>query len=136
MRIRDLARQLGLSESALRSPVDRDTSRSHRSEDVMVPFHTGIIDEGRDAGATGVFSAELGGRRLTFIRRDDAIVDDETGSTWSVIERATAGPLAGQQLEQIVHGDHFWFAWAASRPTPGSGLCRSRWSRRRSALQA
>jgi len=29
---------------------------------------------------------------------------------------ATAGPLAGQRLSPIVHGDHFWFSWAAFKP--------------------
>jgi hypothetical protein len=29
---------------------------------------------------------------------------------------ATAGPLKGTQLDPVVHGDHFWFAWAAFAP--------------------
>jgi hypothetical protein len=79
----------------------------------------GEIDAGRDAGATGVFVATAGGRTLTFSRqggRDGTIVDAETESTWSVTGRATAGPLAGSQLRPVVHGDHFWFAWAAFEP--------------------
>jgi hypothetical protein len=77
------------------------------------------IDLGRDAGGTGVFVPEVDGRRLTFSRsgaRDGPITDAETGSTWSITGRATAGPLAGTQLEPVVHGDHFWFAWAAFEP--------------------
>ncbi len=77
------------------------------------------LDRGRDAGATGVFRPQVDGRRLTFARRGDAgapIADQETGSTWSVTGRATDGPLAGKQLEPVVHGDHFWFAWAAFTP--------------------
>jgi hypothetical protein len=29
---------------------------------------------------------------------------------------AASAPLAGKRLEPIVHGTHFWFAWAAYRP--------------------
>ena len=77
------------------------------------------IDAGRDAGATGVFVPIADGQRLTFSRtggRDGAITDAETGSTWAVTGQATSGPLAGSQLESVVHGDHFWFAWAAFQP--------------------
>jgi hypothetical protein len=71
------------------------------------------IDAGRDVGTTGVFRPELDGRPVTLERPtgpDGPIVDRETGSTWSVTGRATAGPLAGRTLEPVVHGDHFWFA--------------------------
>ncbi len=77
------------------------------------------IDDGRDAGGTGVFVPEVGGQTLTFSRvggRDGSITDVETGSTWAVTGRATAGPLRGSQLPPVVHGDHFWFAWAAFEP--------------------
>lgn len=77
------------------------------------------IDEGRDVGATGVFRPEVDGRRLTFARdggEDAPIRDRETGSTWSITGLATAGDLEGSRLEPVVHGDHFWFAWAAFAP--------------------
>ena len=64
-----------------------------------------------------MFDPTVDDQVLTFRRdgttRTSPIVDEETGSTWSVTGRATAGPLAGTQLTPIVHGDHFWFAWAA-----------------------
>lgn len=77
------------------------------------------IDAGRDVGATGVFAPVVDGQRLTFARtggREGPITDVETGSTWSITGQATDGPLAGSQLEPVVHGDHFWFAWAAFSP--------------------
>ncbi|MFP5343911.1 MAG: DUF3179 domain-containing protein [Candidatus Limnocylindria bacterium] len=79
----------------------------------------GSIADGRDTGATGVFVPVADGQRLTLRRdggRDGPIVDVETGSTWAVTGLATAGPLAGTRLEPVVHGDHFWFAWAAFEP--------------------
>jgi hypothetical protein len=76
------------------------------------------IEEGEDVGATGVFSAVVEGRKLTFVRdeQDGPIIDTDTGSTWDITGRAIDGPLAGTSLEPVGHGDHFWFAWAAFVP--------------------
>ena len=77
------------------------------------------IDEGEDVGATGVFLPDVEGRTLTFIRlggEDGPITDRETRSTWSITGRAIDGPLVGTQLRPVVHGNHFWFAWAAFAP--------------------
>ena len=77
------------------------------------------ISESEDVGATGVFRPAIDGRRLTFERigvEDQPIRDRETGSTWSVTGVATARELEGARLEAVVHGDHFWFAWAAFAP--------------------
>jgi hypothetical protein len=75
-----------------------------------------VIANGKDVGATGVFDPSLDGKALTFVFRDGAIVDEETGSTWNVLGQATDGPLAGESLTPILHGNHFWFAWAAFKP--------------------
>lgn len=75
-----------------------------------------IIAFAEDVGATGVFDANLEGQKLTFSYEDEKIVDDETGSTWNILGQATDGPLAGQTLKPLVHGDHFWFSWAAFKP--------------------
>ena len=72
--------------------------------------------EGRDAGATGVFVPQADGRPLTLSAVGDQFVDAETGSTWNVLGKAVAGPLAGTQLESVVHGDYFAFAWLAFKP--------------------
>ena len=52
----------------------------------------------------------------TFVVDGGSIVDEQTKSTWSVLGQATDGPLAGESLTPIIHGDHFWFAWAAFEP--------------------
>ncbi len=91
----------------------------------LVVFHTdgtssalgaGVIAEGEDVGATGVFDPNLNGQKLTFRFDGEQIVDEETGSTWNIVGQAVAGSLAGESLEPIVHGDHFWFSWAAFKP--------------------
>jgi hypothetical protein len=74
------------------------------------------IADGRDIGATGVFKPEVNGERLSFTVKDNRITDRNTGSTWDIFGRAIEGPLRGAQLEPVVHGDHFWFAWAAFKP--------------------
>ncbi len=76
----------------------------------------GTVAGGRDVGATGVFSRIVDGQELTFESDGDHFVDDQTSSTWNVLGQATAGPLAGTQLEAVPHVDTFWFAWAAFRP--------------------
>jgi hypothetical protein len=82
-------------------------------------LNAGVIDDGADVGATGVFVPRVDGDPITLQRsggEDTPITDVETGSTWSVTGLATSGPLAGTQLEPVPHGNHFWFAWAAFSP--------------------
>ena len=76
-----------------------------------------IIAEGADVGSAAVFNPVVNGQKLTFSRADDkTFTDTETGSTWNIFGDAIAGPLEGSTLEPIVHGNHFWFSWAAFRP--------------------
>lgn len=74
------------------------------------------ISDGRDIGATGVFHPIVNGEVLSFTVRGGEIVDESTGSSWDIFGRAVKGPLMGAQLEPVVHGTHFWFAWAAFKP--------------------
>jgi hypothetical protein len=77
---------------------------------------TSDIAAGDDVGATGVFDPELDGQMLTFEQVGEAIVDEQTNSAWNILGQAVDGPLQGQTLTPIVHGDHFWFSWAAFKP--------------------
>lgn len=63
------------------------------------------IAASQDVGAAVVYNPVVDGRRLTFRADGDTFVDAETGSRWSLLGCATAGPLAGAQLEPIVHGN-------------------------------
>jgi hypothetical protein len=75
------------------------------------------IAEGRDVGASGVFDRRVAARALTFEPVEAGqFRDRETGSIWTILGRAVAGPLTGQRLSPIQHGNHFWFAWAVFRP--------------------
>ena len=75
-----------------------------------------VIQDSRDVGSTGVFDAYAEGRKLTFRADGGRFVDEETGSVWSILGKALEGPLSGTELTPILHGDHFWFAWAAFKP--------------------
>lgn len=56
----------------------------------------------------------------TFSVEDGQIVDDETGSVWSVEGRAIEGPRRGDQLEPVTSAYvAFWFAWAVFQPETG-----------------
>jgi hypothetical protein len=74
------------------------------------------IEQGRDVGSSGVFIPEADGRSLTLRAEGDRVLDEETGSTWSLAGRATSGPLEGTELERIAHLDTFWFAWSSHKP--------------------
>lgn len=75
------------------------------------------ISEGKDVGAVAVYARTLNGEVLSF-RADGQgnFIDNGTESTWNILGEAVAGPLAGSRLTEILHFDHFWFAWAAFFP--------------------
>jgi len=81
-------------------------------------FDGPVVGLGEEEGSAGVFDPVLDGRELTFdfIAPLGPVVDRETGSAWSVTGLATSGELAGAQLEPVLHGNHFWFSWAAFTP--------------------
>lgn len=74
------------------------------------------IAESRDVGATGVFDRRVGDLVLTFRSQGTHFVDHQTGSTWTLAGRATAGPLAGTQMDRVPHGDYFAFAFLVFYP--------------------
>ena len=82
----------------------------------LSPFAGTASAPRRPVGSTGVFDPIADGLSLTFTVSEGVIVDEQTGSAWSILGEALTGPLAGTRLEPIVHGNHFWFAWAAFRP--------------------
>ncbi|HVI85498.1 MAG TPA: DUF3179 domain-containing protein [bacterium] len=91
---------------------------------IVVLFEKGVtsaldkssIPESRDIGTAGVFERTVGGKVLTFAVAGGRIADAQTGSTWTILGTAIAGPLSGARLVPVVHGQHFWFAWAVFQP--------------------
>jgi hypothetical protein len=76
------------------------------------------ILDGRQVGSSAVYEAAWQGRRLDFEPTDEAGTyrDEQTGTAWNFAGRAVEGPLAGAQLEEVAHGNHFWFAWGVFQP--------------------
>ena len=104
--------------------VERAVNYAVGGKDLVVFFESGTasaldgrsIASSRDVGAVGVFDPNLDGRNLTFRADGDSIVDNETGSVWSILGKATEGPLTGKELTPVVHDSNFWFAVAAFKP--------------------
>ena len=73
--------------------------------------------------AMAAYVARAGGRELTFAGAPGAaFTDRETGSTWDLGGRATAGPLAGTSLTLVPARRALWFAVVGS--SPGVALYR------------
>ena len=85
-------------------------------QDTLSALDRSSIGDSRSAGATGVFDVHFDGQKLNFHAEGDRFIDNETGSVWNILGQATEGPLSGSELTAIVHGNHFWFAWAAFKP--------------------
>ncbi|HEX6206784.1 MAG TPA: DUF3179 domain-containing protein [Actinomycetota bacterium] len=130
-RLPAIARVVGveIDEEAVAYPYEALSSEEGASvvhdtvggEDLVVFWKAGVrsaldnpeIELGRDVGSSGVFLRQLGGRELSFLVEGDRVVDEQTGSVWSLAGRATGGPLEGQELTPVQHLDTFWFAWSS-----------------------
>jgi hypothetical protein len=53
---------------------------------------------------------------LTFSIAADGFQDDETGTIWNIFGEGIEGELQGKMLEQVISGEHFWFAWSTFKP--------------------
>ncbi len=105
--------------------VDADPVEVDLDGDTVLLWHTpgqnsaldtAEISEGNDVGTVGVFTPEVDGRSLTFVRQGQGFVDTETQSTWDVLGNAVDGPLQGESLPAVTHLDTFWFSWVLFHP--------------------
>ena len=84
---------------------------------VLSPLDNAGIARSRDVGTAGTFDRRLEDRTLSFEPAGNgSFRDRQTGSTWDVTGRATAGALAGRRLRPVVSDQQFWFALAAFLP--------------------
>jgi hypothetical protein len=77
---------------------------------------TEIVVMGSEGNLAVAFRAEANGQRLTFEPEGDAIIDDETGSRWSLTGEAIAGELTGAELEPLATRTAFWFSYVSAFP--------------------
>ena len=66
--------------------------------------------------AGAAFDRTVGERILSFVRRDGAFRDRQTGSVWTLAGEASRGPMAGTRLTAIPSRTSFWFATIAAFP--------------------
>jgi len=74
------------------------------------------VKQSKDVGMAAVFEATLEGQTLTFKKENGSFVDLQTGSSWDITGRCTAGQLKGKQLRPVPHSNHFAFAWLNFHP--------------------
>lgn len=74
------------------------------------------ITDSRKDGTTGAFLRTVNGQTLTFTLEEGSIIDNQTRSRWSVSGKAIKGLLEGHQLEPLIFGDYFAFAWLVFWP--------------------
>ena len=87
------------------------------ASDTADALDSGLIADAIGIGTGIVYNPFVDGKRLTFVASGDTeFVDNETGTTWSILGKATSGELAGEELELLPHRNEFWFAWQAFFP--------------------
>lgn len=85
--------------------------------DTADALDSGIIADSIAIGTAVAYSPIVDGRTLTFEPLSDVEFRDiKTGTTWSILGKATSGELAGASLELLPHSNEFWFAWQAFFP--------------------
>jgi hypothetical protein len=91
----------------------REVRREGGVVPVTVGGRKGVILAGpeSDGFTMAAYVASLDGRSLTFRHADDAFVDQQTGSRWSIEGVATAGELEGASLDAIPWSYVRWHAW-------------------------
>lgn len=85
--------------------------------DTADALDSGVIADARGVGTGVAYSPVVDGAVLTFEAIGDTeFIDLETGTTWTILGKAVAGPLEGAELELVPHRNEFWFAWQAFFP--------------------
>ena len=74
------------------------------------------ISNSRADGSTGAYSRVINGQTLEFDYRSEEIRDLQTESVWDISGKAVSGEMEGEQLEPLIFGDYFAFAWLVFWP--------------------
>jgi hypothetical protein len=94
-----------------------DGDASARAVDVTVGGEERVVFWDAEARGAMAYRPMLEGEALSFSVQNGRIVDEQTGSTWTVDGRAVEGESAGARLEPVSRAYvSFWFAWAAFQP--------------------
>lgn len=94
------------------------------NKDIVIFYQSGtvsILDEklitkSKEIGSVTVFNPILTNKLLKFKKEGNIFKDEQTNSEWDITGLCYKGELEGSQLEMIIHGNHFAFAWFAFYP--------------------
>lgn len=87
------------------------------ASDTADALDSGVIADAQSIGTAIAYDPVIEDRRLTFEATGDTeFIDNETGTTWTILGKAIAGELEGEELELVTHRNEFWFAWQAFFP--------------------
>lgn len=86
------------------------------SEETVSVLDQSIISDSKKIGTVTVFSSELDGKSLRFIKKGAFFEDVQTGSSWTITGQCIEGQLIGHQLNIAQYGNHFAFAVFAFNP--------------------
>lgn len=82
------------------------------SEGMVSVVDEAVISESRDIGSVSVFSPVVGKKTLEFEPNINGTFKDiKTESVWDNLGKCIEGKYKGKELEPIIHGQHFAFAW-------------------------
>lgn len=85
-------------------------------DQVLSSLDRSFISSSKDVGTVLVYDRFLDGKVYDFYFKDGFYFDEQTKSKWNIFGTAISGELKGKKLKAIIHGSHFWFAWAVFRP--------------------
>lgn len=103
---------LDASGAAIAVPVDASVASG---PGLATDNESWVVFVDGDVGAAA-FSPVLNDQTLTFAVVNGRIVDDASGTTWSVAGVAVDGPLEGASLTALPSRSSFWFAYLAANP--------------------
>jgi hypothetical protein len=75
-----------------------------------------LITHKREASFGIAYSRIVSGLVLSFSVANGGIVDDRTGTLWSIDGVAFEGPLKGERLEFVTSFITEWYGWSAFHP--------------------
>lgn len=107
--------------SVSKKGVINDTFKTNKVVLFYNPGTISILDEkdismSKKVGSVTVYNAVIDNQLLTFKKKKQIFIDNETKSKWDITGLCYEGKLQGKQLQIRPHSNHFAFAWLAFNP--------------------
>ena len=74
------------------------------------------LSESKDVGSVTAFNPMVDGEILTFSKKGDVFIDNQSHSKWDITGKCIKGKMKGKQLLIEAHSNHFAFSWLAFFP--------------------